>query len=338
MSGYGYDEETGRGFHGVSVVDVGVTGKLYNNLVLVNELDGIFGNEDWSLKAEVRWEGSLFESGSNPDFTLDSYVIVNAWLEPEMGRGKISVPRRLWDVISKSSDIARGLEHGFNCHTEKMSREIEGSKKSMNRIAVAKELAAIARQITGSSLAKVVTDLLDASEDVIGNLNRRTFSQEEWTALVEDLSKEFQKTKELKKWGSNFASTIEEIGNEYDSASDELDNEEELGIKLADLEYDLDLLKKVIAKHGVQDRLLHPDKYINRMRDFENSNRAYLSIIPKWLKEIMAKNEINIGEGLEGYFFYKGTYDGSGEISPEIEELVDLMNWAKSNKSKLEGK
>jgi hypothetical protein len=185
-----------------------------------------------------------------------------------------------------------------------------------------------------ASVEKALSEL-ERIYSTLDDLNPRTFSAEERDAFWKDFAKGLAKSRGLKEWRVghviDFGEALDEIRGWVDDGSDV---EEEYGLKASDLEADVKLLKSLFAKYDIYDRVLHPNAYINRERDWTRSNKPFLSVIPRWLKPIMIENDIHVEEGLGGVYFKKGDGMG-GEISPEFEEVVDLMNWAKSNKSKL---
>jgi hypothetical protein len=197
----------------------------------------------------------------------------------------------------------------------------------MNKIAVARELVVIAKSLMAADVGKLVQNLDDLWQDM-DSLDRRTMSKDEWMDWSTDLRKAFQG--DLAEWVAELKPVWEQ------SDGDEQLFEDNSGVGVKELKETYGKLKKVMEKHNIYDRILHPDKYISRERDFRESNKAYLNVIPSWLTPIMIENGIVIEETLGGYRFQRGEEEwGSDGLSPEIEELVDLMNWAKSNKAKL---
>jgi len=197
------------------------------------------------------------------------------------------------------------------------------SSKMLRGWAFSVEPASVTARTKTASLQSALDEIKDLYDDVYEALDWRTLSSEEAKEFDMDLGRAFGKTKELSSWGKVFKSAMEEIGE----VADELEQYE---VKESTLRSDLKLLQEVLDKHGIADRILHPRKYINKERDFMYRNKAYLPVIPKWLKPILVENEIDIYEGFEGFYF-----QGENQLSPEFEELVDLIGWAKSNKSKL---
>ena len=199
----------------------------------------------------------------------------------------------------------------------------------MNRKRIAYELLQVAKELTAASVSRILDDIGDIYTDLDHKLDWRTLNKEERKAFQKDFAAAFNKTKELKQWGRNFETALIELGD-MDADGEDLEGDHD--VKPADLQSDHKLLMGVLTKHKIQDRMLHPDKYRNREREFLEQNKPFLNVIPAWLKPIMIENDLSIEEWLIGV----SLFDEDGRpVSPEFEEVVDLINWAKANKKKL---
>jgi len=196
----------------------------------------------------------------------------------------------------------------------------------MNKRLVAKELLSAAKELATIKVA--ASEDVEAAEELIVALEGTSLEGvprfPEMEKYEKDVQRLLNKTPSLRGWTRlgirSLLEDLDDFVNNEDTWYDYDVDVDEVLVLAADL-------RAVVGRDKIEDRRRHPDKYRDKDAEFVQRNRGYLAIIPRWLKPIMIEGELEIMEGYEGVYFS----GPRGDLSPEFEEVIDLIGWADEN-------